>query len=121
MAACVRRAPVAARRAGLRRGARRGAVLSVRADASYYEQIDGKKYDRGVLDACRKAVKGVGDGRISKEDAVAIMEEVLDGGGRGKSAVTDIEMDTIQYALDNFKWTDAAKEWFEAKLTEQNW
>ena len=35
---------------------------------SYYKQIDGKKYDRGLLLLAENLVKGKGDGRISEDD-----------------------------------------------------
>jgi hypothetical protein len=49
--------------------------------ASYYETIDGVKYDREALDAAREAVAGKGDGRVSVADAKLILGTVLDGGG----------------------------------------
>jgi hypothetical protein len=48
---------------------------------SYYETIDGVKYDRSSLDAAREAVAGEGDGRVSIEDAKAILATITDGGG----------------------------------------
>jgi hypothetical protein len=43
---------------------------------SYYEIIDGNKYDRKVLDDCRAAM---GDGVIEIAETVEIMVDVLDG------------------------------------------
>merc|ERR1711862_732398 len=46
---------------------------------SYYQKIDGYKCDRSVVDACKKAVEGRGDGRVSKEDAETVFAKVKDG------------------------------------------
>lgn len=78
---------------------------------SYYRQIDGKKYDDGLLKSAEKAVAGRGDGRISLEDAKDLLEEVKDG-----DSYTDIEKDTVAYIRDNFKWTDEADTWFRTEI-----
>ncbi|KAL1526434.1 hypothetical protein AB1Y20_015146 [Prymnesium parvum] len=49
--------------------------------ASYYETIDGIKYDRAALDAARESISGQGDGRVSVKDAQAILATITDGGG----------------------------------------
>jgi len=36
---------------------------------SYYKTLDGKKLDSALLEMAEEAVKGAGDGRISKADA----------------------------------------------------
>jgi len=74
---------------------------------SYYETVDGVKCDKGVIDACREAVEGKGDGRVSVEDATKVLKEVVDGG-----KVTRCERWTIRYCLTEFKWTEAAVEYF---------
>lgn len=78
---------------------------------SYYIQIDGKKYDRGIVEAAREAVDGAGDGRISQEDAQKLLEQVKDG-----DKYTTIEKDTVKYIRETFKWTDAADEWFRTEI-----
>lgn len=77
----------------------------------YYKEIDGKKYDKEILDLAEKLVAGAGDGRISKDDAGKILDAVKDG-----NAYTDIEKDTVKYVRENFKWTDAADEWFRTEI-----
>lgn len=79
--------------------------------ASYYKEIDGKKYDRGVLEFAEECTSGAGDGRISKADAEKLFEMVADG-----DSYTDIEKDTVSYVRENFKWTDAADEWFRTEV-----
>lgn len=93
---------------------------------SYYKIIDGVKYDRKVLDDCAAYEKN--DGEIDLDEAKAILGDLLDGPARkvgganeGKTSVTNVELDTAQYAFDNFKWSPAAKEWFFEKLTSKNW
>lgn len=77
----------------------------------YYKTIDGKKYDGELLELAEKLTAGGGDGRISKEDAAQLLDAVKDG-----NAYTDIEKDTMAYIRDNFKWTDAADEWFRTEI-----
>jgi hypothetical protein len=78
---------------------------------SYYKTIDGKKMDGNLLEMAEDAVAGVGDGRISKRDAEAMIESVMDAGD-----YTDIEKDTMEYIRDNFKWTEGADEWFRSQI-----
>ena len=78
---------------------------------SYYKEIDGKKYDAGILDAAAAAVEGNGDGRISKEDAAKLLDQVKDG-----NKYTDIEKHTVALLREKFKWTDAADEWFRTEI-----
>merc|ERR1719331_2479070 len=70
---------------------------------SYYEQIDGMKLDAKVVEVCREAVKGRGDGRVSVEDCKKVVESVLDGG-----KMTQAERWTVRYCLTEFNWTGAA-------------
>jgi len=78
---------------------------------SYYKEIDGKKYDAGLLEAAEKAIEGRGDGRIGLEDAKSLLEKVKDGG-----SYTDVEKDTVAYIREKMKWTDDADEWFRTEI-----
>jgi hypothetical protein len=78
---------------------------------SYYRIINGKKYDKELLDLTEKLVKGAGDGQISVADAHQILEKVKDG-----NAYTDIEKETVSFIRDHFKWTDAADIWFRKEI-----
>ncbi len=78
---------------------------------SYYKEIDGKKYDGEIIELAEKLTSGSGDGRISKEDAAQLLDAVKDG-----NSYTDIEKDTMEYVRQNFKWTDAADEWFRTEI-----
>lgn len=80
----------------------------------YYRTVEGQKMDAQLLELAEKAVKGVGDGRISVEDAHGLWDAVKDGG-----IYTDIEKVTVEYIRTHFKWTMAADEWFRRQ--ETNW
>ena len=53
---------------------------------SYYKNIDGKNYDREMLEIADEAVAGIVDGRISLEDAQKLLGAVKDA-----NKYTDIE------------------------------
>lgn len=78
---------------------------------SYYKEIDGKKYDKALLEAADELVDGAGDGRLSKADAEVLLEKVKDG-----DSYTDIEKATVKYVRENYKWTDAGDEWFRTEI-----
>ena len=78
---------------------------------SYYKTIDGKKYDGELLELAEKLTSGAGDGRLSKDDAAKLLAEVKDGG-----SYTDVEKDTMAYIRDNYKWTEAADDWFRTEI-----
>ena len=54
-----------------------------------------------LTQAARKAVSGVGDGRISKKDAESLLVTILDG-----NSITKIEYRTAWLLLRDFKFTD---------------
>ena len=85
--------------------------------ASYYVTIDQVKYDRGVIEAGRAAVQGVGDGRISKKDASMILESILDGPGTGTRRITRIEFRSAFYLLREFAFTDEARRLFIEEMS----
>ncbi|MFC2100858.1 hypothetical protein ACFLRZ_03410 [Bacteroidota bacterium] len=77
----------------------------------YYKTIEGKKYDGELIELAEKLTSGSGDGRLSQADAEKIYEAVKDG-----ASYTDIEKDTVSYIRENFKWTDAADDWFRTEI-----
>ncbi len=81
--------------------------------SSYYKKIDGKNYDRAMLDIADKSVDGKGDGRISLADARGIIKAVKDGG-----KITDIEKRTLNYILEKYKLTETALKHIEKSLSE---
>lgn len=78
---------------------------------TYYKTVDGKKMDGAILDEAARAVKGSGDGRISKADATKIFKVSKDGG-----KITEAEIITLAYVYHQYKWTDAASAWFAQEL-----
>ena len=78
---------------------------------SYYKTIDGNKYDGELLELAETLTSGAGDGRLSKDDASQLFDAVKDA-----NSYTDIEKSTVAYIRDNYKWTDAADEWFRTEV-----
>ena len=78
---------------------------------SYYKTIDGKDYDREMLEIADEAVAGAGDGRISIENAQKLLGAVKDA-----NKYTDIEKATMKYISDNYKFTDASDQWFRTEI-----
>ena len=78
---------------------------------SYYKTIDGKHYDREMLEIADEAVAGAGDGRISVEDAQKLLGAVKDA-----NKYTDIEKATMKYIREKYKFTYAADQWFRTEI-----
>ena len=74
---------------------------------SYYQQIQGKKFKRSLIDMAKECVSGKGDGRISLGDAKKLFSKAQDG-----RSYTKTEKDTVKYIRDNFKWTKQADQFF---------
>ena len=81
---------------------------------TYYKTIDGKDYDREMLEIADEAVAGAGDGRISIENAQKLLGAVKDA-----NKYTDIEKATMKYIRDNYKFTDASDQRFRTEI--QKW
>ena len=71
--------------------------------SSYYKVIDGKNYDRKMLEIADEAIAGRGDGRISLADAEKLLTAVKDN-----NAYTDVEKATMRHIRDNYKFTPEA-------------
>lgn len=81
--------------------------------SSYYKKINGKNYDKAMLDIAGKSVQGKGDGRISLADSRNIVKLIIDGG-----KVTDTEKRTLNYILENYKLTEAALKHIEKSMAD---
>ena len=81
--------------------------------SSYYKKINGKNYDKAMLDVADKSIAGKGDGRVSLSDAKAIFKKAADGG-----KITDIELSTLNYILEKYKFTEPALKYIEASLAD---
>ena len=80
---------------------------------SYYETIQGVRYDRSLLEAAEERISGQGDGRISEMDAEEIVELSKDGKG-----ITETELRTLKYISENYHFTPKAAVWFSSILTD---
>lgn len=80
---------------------------------SYYQQINGFKYDRSLLLLAENLVKGQGDGRISEEDMKKIINSALDN-----QLITSCEKSTLIYIVDNFNVTEKAQGLLHSYLEE---
>ena len=78
---------------------------------SYYKNVDGKNYDREMLEIADEAIAGVGDGRISLEDAQKLLGAVKDA-----NKYTDIEKATMKYIRENYRFTYASDQWFRKEI-----
>lgn len=78
---------------------------------TYYKVIDGKKYDKQMLEIAEATTAGQGDGRISLADAKRLIGAVVDGG-----RYTDTEKDTMAYIRENYKFTEEADAWFREEI-----
>ena len=78
---------------------------------TYYQVIDGLRYDRRALAEADKSVAGQGDGRISVDDAEKILPLLGDLGN-----ITVVEERTIKYMLSHYKWTPEAEKWFRERV-----
>jgi hypothetical protein len=78
---------------------------------TYYKVIDGKKYDKEMIEIAEATTVGKGDGRISIADAKQLIAAVTDGG-----RYTDIEKDTMAYIRDKYTFTPEADEWFRDEI-----
>ena len=75
---------------------------------SYYQIINGIKYDRSLLLKADNLIKGQGDGRISEEDIKVLIEESNDN-----NKITEIEKQTLYYIIEHYNTTSKAKEYLE--------
>ncbi|WP_061249591.1 OmpA family protein [Leptospira alstonii] len=78
---------------------------------NYYVTIQGKKYDRGLIELAQECISGKRDGRISINDAKRLLKAVKDN-----NSYTDIEKDTIEYIRENYKFTEKSDQWFRTEI-----
>ena len=78
-----------------------------------YQNIDGVKYEKELLDLANKHTTGVGEGKLSKDEVADLFKSASDGQG-----VTDTEKLTLEYIRSNFEFTDAAAKDFDEAFTK---
>lgn len=76
-----------------------------------YVVINGVQYDRKMIECAERVAKGGGDGRISIEDAMALLGFIKD-----ENVYSDVEMATMNYIRDNYVFTQAADHLFQAEI-----
>lgn len=74
-----------------------------------YVSIDGVQYEKELLELAKKHTTGVGESRLSKDEVADLFNSAGDGLG-----VTETEKRTLAYIRENFSFTDAAAEDFDA-------
>lgn len=77
---------------------------------SYYRTINGKQYDRELLDIVEKAAKRT-KAPLSKNIAKTLFDAIVDGGD-----YTDIEKRTVKHIRDNFKFSAEADEYLRTEI-----
>lgn len=82
---------------------------------TYYKTINGKRYDRQLLEQAGTLVQGRGDGRISLDDAKTLFQATEADG-----MITTTEIRTLRYILDHYSLTAPAHEWLWEALRRQS-
>jgi outer membrane protein OmpA-like peptidoglycan-associated protein len=78
---------------------------------SYYKIIEGKKYDREVIEIAEEAAAAEADKIISVEGARKIYEAIIDG-----NTITQIEQETLDYLKENLSFSEEAIEWLDDEI-----
>jgi hypothetical protein len=78
-----------------------------------YQNIDGVKYEKELLDLAKKHTTGAGEGKLSKDEVADLFKSASDGQG-----VTGTEKKTLEYIRNNFEFTDAASKDFDAAFAK---
>ena len=78
---------------------------------SYYQFIDGKKFDRSLLEAAEAVIEGKSINKFSINDAERIYGAFLADG-----KLTASERRTLNYLIQNYPWTIRAKKWIVNEL-----
>ncbi len=76
-----------------------------------YVHIDGVKYEKELLDLAKAHTKGVGEGKISLDEAKSLLLSAQDG-----VSVTAVELATLRYIRASFPFTDKAAAFFDERL-----
>ena len=78
---------------------------------SYYEIINGERYDRSLLLLAENLIKGQGDGRISENDMKKLILSAYDG-----NKITDCEKNTLKFITTKYNTTNNATEYLQKYL-----
>lgn len=78
---------------------------------SYYKMIQGKKYDREMIETCERSQKRKSPLAIAS--AKKLVKKANDGG-----KVTATELETLKYCVIHFEWERAAKSYLKKELSK---
>ena len=78
-----------------------------------YINIDGKKYEKELLELAKKHTTGKGEGKLSKDEVADLFTSANDGQG-----ITEIEKATLEYIRTNFEFTPAAAKDFDQEFAK---
>jgi len=70
--------------------------------------LGGKKFDKEMILAARRATRGAKNYLVSKDDAKQIFEAARPAGMKGNSTYDKMEKATMAYIRKKYKFTDAA-------------
>lgn len=82
---------------------------------TYYKIINGRRYDRPLLETAASLIQGRGDGRISLDDAKELFQVT-----KADGLITTTEVRTLRYILDHFVLTAPAHTWLWDTLRGQS-
>merc|ERR1719517_62667 len=75
---------------------------------SHTVTVGGKKYDKEMILAAKRATRGAKNHLVSKDDAKQIFEAARPAGNTGRSSYDKIEKATMAYIRKKNKFTEAA-------------
>lgn len=81
---------------------------------SHNVMFGGQLMDRAVLQVMFQAIKGQGDGRVSKADSDTVLGKILDAG-----KVTQSEENALLFGFKHCRWTGAADKHFAAEIAKK--
>jgi len=76
-------------------------------------EIDGVKYDAGILAIMNEAVAGEKNPLVSFDDAHKVFENLMTS-----AQFIEMQKRTIEYARAHYKWTEKAYTWFDAEFAK---
>lgn len=76
-----------------------------------YVSINGEKYEKRLLDLATTYTTGRGEGELSKKEVLSLIACAKDG-----TSVTEPELKTLYFIRQNFNFSRAAIELFDAQM-----
>ena len=73
--------------------------------------MEDKRLNVRLIEIADTAVRGAGDGRISKHDAEVLIALIA-----SNDTYTEVEQATIDYIHKNYRWTESARDWFRDEI-----